>query len=171
MRCELRNCSNGYLPAKSYLPFICHQPSNPIHIPLLVTLLLRVSNAAHARRSQTRFSSGFPPSLKSPCIGLRQINQDRRRQPSGISPSVMDAARGKGRPKGSKDKPRPPGAPKRGRPKKIRGATPPILTLTCTSTTTHPSATLNILTKMCPIVLKLCKYARVDILMMIVHFF
>ena len=39
----------------------------------------------------------------------------------------MDAARGKGRPKGSKDKPRPPGAPKRGRPKKIRGATPPIL--------------------------------------------
>ena len=46
-----------------------------------------------------------------------------------------------------------------------------VLTLTCTLTTTHPSATLNILTKMHPIVLKLCKYARVDILMMIVHFF
>ena len=39
----------------------------------------------------------------------------------------MDAARGKGRPKGSKDKPRPPGAPKRGHLKKICGATPPIL--------------------------------------------
>ena len=37
-----------------------------------------------------------------------------------------------------------------------------ILTLTCTSTTTHPSATLNILTKVPPIVLKFCGYAQVD---------
>ena len=40
-----------------------------------------------------------------------------------------------------------------------------------TSTTTHPSATLDILTKIGPIVLKFCGYARVNILMMIVHFF
>ena len=46
-----------------------------------------------------------------------------------------------------------------------------VLTPICISTTTHPSATLNILTKMRPIVLKFCKYARADILMMIVHFF
>ena len=37
--------------------------------------------------------------------------------------------------------------------------------------THHPSATLNIITKIGPIVLKFCEYAQVDILMMIVHFF